>query len=93
MPHLSSTDRLLMAANDMTDSLKHPHPDVPFNTVGEDTIMALTTLANIFKNNYNKPPAPELIDSPIKAAENKCPAVLIQPVRTSPIKNTYQTRS
>jgi hypothetical protein len=93
MPQLSSTDRLIMAANDMTDALKHPHTDVPFNTDGYDTIKALTTLAAIFKNKCNKPPAPELIDSPIKAAENKRPAVLIQTVLKSPVKHTYQTRS
>jgi hypothetical protein len=28
MPYISSTDRLLMATHDMTDNLKHPHPDV-----------------------------------------------------------------
>jgi hypothetical protein len=82
-----------MAANDMADALKHPHPDVPFNTVGEDTISALTTLAAIFKRKYNKIPAQHLIDSPIKAAENKRPAVLIQPVPASPSKHTYQTIS
>jgi hypothetical protein len=82
-----------MAANDMTDALKPPHLDVPFNTVGEDTITALTKLAAIFRRNYNKTPAQDIIDSPIKAEENKRPAVLIQPVLTYPIKHTYQTRS
>jgi hypothetical protein len=86
IPQLSSADRIIIAAN-------HPHPDVPFNTVGDDTISALTTLAAIFKRKYNKIPAQHLLYSPIKAAENKRPAVLIQPVLTSPIKNTYQTRS
>jgi hypothetical protein len=38
MPQLSSTDRLLMAAKDMTDALQNPHPDVPFASVGDDTI-------------------------------------------------------
>jgi hypothetical protein len=93
MPHLSSIDRLLMAANDMTDALKHHHQDVPLNIVGGDTITALITLSAIFKNKYNKPPAPELVDSPIKAAENKRPAVLLQPVLKYPVKHTYQTRS
>jgi hypothetical protein len=93
MPQLSSTDRLLMAANAMNDAIKHFYPDVPFNTVGDDPIMALKTLAAIIKNKYNKPPAPELVDSPIKVTENKCPAVLIQPVFTSPVKHTYQARS
>jgi hypothetical protein len=90
MPQLSSAYKLIMAANDMADALKHPHPYVPFNSVGYDTLSALTTLAAIFKRNYNKTPAPHLIDSPIKAAENKCPAVLIQPELTSPIKKMYQ---
>jgi hypothetical protein len=73
MPHISSTDRLLMAAHDMNEALKHPHPDVPFYTIGDDTITALTTLSSIFKNKYKKPSAPVIIDSPIKAAENKRP--------------------
>jgi hypothetical protein len=30
MPQLSSTDRLIMAANDMKDALQKPHPEVPF---------------------------------------------------------------
>jgi hypothetical protein len=86
MPQLSSADRLIMAANDMEDALKHPHPDVPFNSVGEDTIRALTILAAIFKRKYNKIPEQRLIDSQIKAAENKRPVVLVKPVLTSQIK-------
>jgi hypothetical protein len=38
MPHLSSTNRLLMAAKDMMDAFKNPHPEVPFTSVGDDTI-------------------------------------------------------
>jgi hypothetical protein len=34
MPQLSSTDRLRMATNDMSNTLKHTHPDVPFSHVG-----------------------------------------------------------
>jgi hypothetical protein len=49
-PHISSTDRLLMAANDTTDALKHPHTDVPFAMIGDDTITALSQLATIFKS-------------------------------------------
>jgi hypothetical protein len=82
-----------MAATYMVDALKHTHPDFPFNAVGGDTTSALTTLSDIFKRKYSKIPAPHLIDSPIKAAENKRPAVLIQPVLTSTIKHNYQTIS
>jgi hypothetical protein len=49
MPQLSSTDRLLMAAKDMTDAFQNPHPEVPFASVGDDTVKALTDLAAIFK--------------------------------------------
>jgi hypothetical protein len=41
MSQLSSTDRLLMAAKDMTDALQNPHPEVPLASVGDDTILAL----------------------------------------------------
>jgi hypothetical protein len=93
MPQLSSTGRLLMAANDMTNALKHPNPEVPFAHVGDDTITALTQLAAIFKNKFQKPKAPELTQAPLKAAENKRPATLTQPILTSTMHHKYQTRS
>jgi hypothetical protein len=55
MPQMSSSDRILMAAQDMTDALKHPHPDVPFATIGNDTITALATLSEIFTRKFTKP--------------------------------------
>jgi hypothetical protein len=48
MPQMSSTDRVLMAAQYIKDALKHPQPDVPFATIGEDTLSALATLAELF---------------------------------------------
>jgi hypothetical protein len=62
MPQLSSTDRLLVVAKDMTDALQNPHLEVPLASVGDDTIAALTDLATIFKFKYNKlrPPQPNL---------------------------------
>jgi hypothetical protein len=71
MPQLSSTDRLFMAAKCMTDALQSPHPEVPFASVGYDTITALTGLAAIFilKLHHAPPPAtqalpPKVIPSP-----------------------------
>jgi hypothetical protein len=93
MPQISSTDRLLMAANAMTDALQNPDPDVTFATVGDYTIAALSQLTAIFKNKFQKPLAPELVQSPVKAAENKQPAALVKPILTSPMKHNYQTSS
>jgi hypothetical protein len=95
IPQLSSTDRLLMAANDMANELKHPQLEVPFEKVGDDTITitALAQLAAIFKNKFQKPTAPELIQAPLKAAENKQPAALAHAILTSTMQHKYQTRS
>jgi hypothetical protein len=92
LPQISFTDWLIMAAHDMTDALKHPRRGVPSATIGDDTITALAQLAAIFKNKFKKPLAPEITESPIKAAENKRPAALIQQVLTYPVKHNYQTR-
>jgi hypothetical protein len=58
MQQLSSTDRLIIAANDMTNALKNTHPEVPFAKFGDDTIAALTQLAEIFKNKFQTVKAP-----------------------------------
>jgi hypothetical protein len=78
-----------MAANDMATALKQPHPEVPFSQVGDDTITALTQMAAIFKNKFQKPKAPELTHAPLKAAENKKPAALAHPILTSPMQYYY----
>jgi hypothetical protein len=49
MPQLSSTDRLIMAANNMRIALQHPNPEVPFARIADDTIAALAELAEIFE--------------------------------------------
>jgi hypothetical protein len=70
MQQISSMDRLLVTAHDMTDALKHPHHNVPFATIGDDTITVLAQLSAIFRNKFEKPLAPVISQSPIKAAEN-----------------------
>jgi hypothetical protein len=93
MPHISSMDRLLMAANDRTNALKHPYPDVPLTSIGDDKTTSLSQLASIFKNKFQNPSAPELVQAPVKAADNKQPSALAEPILTSPMKHNYQTRS
>jgi hypothetical protein len=57
-----------MAANDMTDALQNPNPEVPFTQVGDDTISALTALAEIFKLKLQKVQTPTLPAAPPKVA-------------------------
>jgi hypothetical protein len=93
MPQLSSTDRLIVVDDYMTIALKHPHPEVPLAHVGDDTIIVLTQLAEIFKNKFQKLKSPELSHSPIKAAKNKRRSALTHPILSSPQQHKYQTRS
>jgi hypothetical protein len=93
MPHLSSTDRLLMAAKDMTDALKNPHPEVPFASVGDDTILALAYLAAIFKLKLRQTtsPAPQAV--PPQVFQHPSLAASSNPLLNSPMPIARQTRS
>jgi hypothetical protein len=93
MPQLSSTYRLIMAANDMSNALKNPHPEVPFSHIGDDTITAPTTLAKIFKNKFQKVQILGLPTAPPKVAERTFPAESSNPILASPMPPRYQTRS
>jgi hypothetical protein len=93
MPQLSSTDRLIMAANDMTDALQNPHPAVPFTQVGDDTISVLTALAEIFKLKLQKSQTPALPASPPKVALRPWHANSSHPMLASTMPLARQTRS
>jgi hypothetical protein len=77
----------------MTDDLKHPHPDAPFATIGEDTITALATFLEIFTGNFTKLEANNVPPSPQKNASNKWQGSELQTVITLPIKHYHQTLS
>jgi hypothetical protein len=85
MPQLSSTDRLSVAANRMSNELKNTHPEVPFSHIGDYTIAALTTLAEIFKNKFQKVQIPGLPTAPDKVAERTFPAKSSNPILASPM--------
>jgi hypothetical protein len=93
MPQLSSTNILIMAANDMSNALKTPHPEVPLSHIGDDTITALTTLAEIFKNKFQKVHIPGLPTAPAKVAECTFPAESSNPILASPLPPRDQTIS
>jgi hypothetical protein len=79
MPQLSSTDRLLMAAKDMTDALKNPLPAVAFTSVGDATIAALTDLAAIFKLKLRQAPSPPDPSSACQVRPTSRPHSLFNP--------------
>jgi hypothetical protein len=86
MPQLSSTDRLIMAANDMSNALKNSHPEVPFLHIGDDTIAALATLAEIFKTNFQKVQTHGLPNVPDTATEHTIHSNLSHPILSSPVQ-------
>jgi hypothetical protein len=93
IPQLSLTDRLIMAAKDMTDALQNPHPEVPFARVGDDTISALAELAEIFKLNLRQTPPPTLPAAPPKVTQRPCLAKSSNPILASPMPLPRQTIS
>jgi hypothetical protein len=93
MPQLSSTDRLLMAAKDMTGALQNPHPGVPFASVGDDTIAALADLAAIFKLKLRQSPSPATQASPAKVVPRPSLAPSPTQILNSPMPIRRQTRS
>jgi hypothetical protein len=93
MPQLSSTDRLLMAAKDMTDALQNPHPKFPFASVGDDTIAALTDLAAIFKLKLRQAPSPATQASPAKVVQRPSLVPSSTQILNSPMPIRRQTRS
>jgi hypothetical protein len=82
-----------MAAKEMSNALKNPHPEVPFAHIGNDTIVALTKLAEIFKNKFQKVQTQGLPNAPAKAVEHTIPAELSHPILASPVHQQCQTRS
>jgi hypothetical protein len=93
MPKLSSTETLIMAANDMSNALKNTHPEVPSAQIVDETIEALMKLAEIFKNKFQKVQTPGLSNAPAKATEIKIPANVSHPILASPVHQQCHTIS
>jgi hypothetical protein len=93
MPQLSSTDRLLMASKDMTDAFQNPHPEVPFASVGDDTVKALTDLAAIFKLKLQQAPSLATQASPATIIQRPNLIPFPPQISTSPMPDKRQTRS
>jgi hypothetical protein len=93
MPQLSSTDRLLMASKDMTDALQNPHLEVPFASIGDDTVSALADLAEIFKLKLQQTPSPTPQAVPPKVFQRPCLAESSNQILNSPMPISRQTRA
>jgi hypothetical protein len=93
MPQLSSTDRLLMAAKEVTNAFQNPHPDVPFASVGDATIEALADLAAIFKLKLQQAPSLATPVFPATLAQRPSLIPSSTQILNSPMTNMRQTRS
>jgi hypothetical protein len=93
MPQLWSTDRLIMAAKDMTNALQNPHPEVPFARVGDETILALAELATIFKLKLRQTQPPTLPAAPTTVKRRTCLVESSNPILDSPMSLSRQMRS
>jgi hypothetical protein len=93
MPQLSSTDRLLMAAKDMTDAFQNPHPEVPFASVGDDTIASLADLAALFKLKLQQTPSPTPQAVPPMVFQRSCLAESLYHILDCPMPISRQKRS
>jgi hypothetical protein len=82
-----------MAAKDMSNALQNPHPEVPFTHVGDDTISALTALAEIFKLKFQKVHIPKLPAPPAKVTQRTCLVESSNPILASLMPPPRQTRS
>jgi hypothetical protein len=82
-----------MAAKDMRDALQNPHPEVPFTLVGDDTISALTELANIFKLKLRQTQSPTLPAAPTTVKLRTCLPESSIPILASPTPPPRQNKS
>jgi hypothetical protein len=78
---------------DMSNTLKNPHPEVPLSHIGDYTIEALTKLAEISKNRFQKVQTQGLPNVPATASEHLTPTNLSHPILASPVHQPRQTRS
>jgi hypothetical protein len=93
MLNLSSTGRVLMAANDMLYALHNPHPGIPFACVSDDTISALVDLAVIFKLKLRQTPSPTPQVLPPAVLQHPCLAESPHQILNSPMPLSRETRS
>jgi hypothetical protein len=77
----------------MTDALQNPHPEVPFTSVGDDTISALTDLAAIFKLKLRQTPSPAPQAAPPKVFPRPSLAPSSIQILNSPMPIARQTIS
>jgi hypothetical protein len=77
----------------MMDAFQNPHPDVPFASVGDDTVKALADLAEIFKLKLQQALSLATPDSPSKVVQQPSLIPLPTQMSSSPMPDRRQTRS
>jgi hypothetical protein len=73
--------------------LQNPHPEVPFASVGYDTVKAFTDLAAIFKLKIQQAPSLSTQASPATVIQRPSLIPLPTPISHSPMPDWRQTRS
>jgi hypothetical protein len=82
-----------MAAKYMTDALQNPDLEVPFASVGDDTISALAELAAKFKLKLHQTPSPTPQAVPPPVFQRPCLAESSDQIMNSPMPASRETRS
>jgi hypothetical protein len=77
----------------MMDALHNPHPDVPFASVGDDTVKALADLAAIFKLKLQQAPSHATQAPPPKVVPHPSLTPSSTQILNSPMPIRRQTRS
>jgi hypothetical protein len=77
----------------MTDAFQNPNPEVPFSSVGDDTVKALADLAAIFKLKLQQAPSPVTQASPATIIPHPNLIPLPTQISSSPMPDKRQTRS
>jgi hypothetical protein len=77
----------------MRDALQNPHPEVPFASVGDATIAALTDFAAIFKLKLRQAPSPTTQAPPAKVFPRPGLAPSSTQILNLPVPIRRQTRS
>ena len=87
MPTDSSTDRISQAAKQLTHALQNPAPSTPFEHVGNDEVVALNKLADIFQHKAETSPNKDTPEQRVPVPEQRVPMPVQRVVKSNKTKS------